>query len=61
MKITLPYYLVALFAGFVYAIVHNYYPTLPLTEEQIVWIVVAILTALNVDVTQALRARGLIA
>jgi len=60
MKISLPYYLVALFAGFVYAIVHNYYPDLPLTEAQIVWVAVAILTALNVDVINTLRVRGLV-
>lgn len=58
MKLALPYYLVALFAGFVYAVIHNYVPTLPLTNEQVLWIVLAILAALNVDVTQALRAAG---
>ncbi len=60
MKISLPYYLVALAAGFVYAVIHNYVPDLPLTEAQVIWVIIFILTALNVDVTQALRQRGLL-
>ena len=60
MRIQLPYYLVALAASFIYAVIHNYVPDLPLTQEQVVWVVVFILTALNVDVTQALRQRGLL-
>lgn len=61
MKISVPYYLVALFAAFVYAVIKNFVPDLPLTEEQVVWAVIVILAALNVDVVQALRSRGLIA
>jgi hypothetical protein len=57
-KVQLPYYLVALAAGFVYAVVKNYFPDLPLTEEQVLWAIVAILTLLNVDVTQALHKAG---
>ena len=60
MKISIPYYLVALTAGFLYAVVHNYVPALPLTNEQVLWIVLAILAVLNVDVVQALKVRGLI-
>ena len=60
MKVSLPYYLVALFAGLVYAIIKNYVPSLPLTEEQVLWAVMAILALLNVDVVQALRVRGLL-
>jgi len=60
MKISLPYYLVALFAGFAYAIIKNYAPGLPLTEEQVLWLVLAILAALNVDVVNALRVKRII-
>jgi hypothetical protein len=60
MKLSLPYYLVAMFAGLVYSIINYYVPTLPLTNEQVVWVVLSILALLNVDVTQALRARGLL-
>ena len=56
MKVSFPYYLVVLGAGFIYAVVHNYVPTLPLTNEQVLWVVLAVLAALNVDVVQALRA-----
>jgi len=60
MKISLPYYLVTLFAGFVYAIIKNYAPGLPLTEEQVLWLVIAVLTLLNVDVVNALRVQRII-
>lgn len=60
MKLSLPYYLVALFAGFLYAVVHNYVPDLPLTTEQVLWVVLAILALLNVDVVQSLKAQGLL-
>lgn len=60
MYIQIPYYLVALFAAFLYAVIYNYAPNLPLTEEQVLWLVLTILAALNVDVTQALyRGRSL--
>ena len=58
MILTVPMYLVALFAAFLYAIIENYAPGLPLTEEQVLWLVLTILAALNVDVVQALRNRG---
>ena len=60
MKVSLPYHLVALFAGLVYAVVNYYVPSLPLTTEQVLWGVMALLALLNVDVVQALRFRGLI-
>lgn len=58
MKISIPYYLVALAAGFIYAVIHNYVPDLPLTDAQVLWVVLAILAVLNVDVVQALRSNG---
>lgn len=58
MKVSIPAYLVALFVAFAYAVIHYYVPTLPLTEAQVSWVVILILTALNVDVVQALRANG---
>lgn len=58
MKLSVPVYVVALVAAFLYGLLLNIFPDLPLTQEQIQWIIVAILTALNVDVVQALRARG---
>ncbi len=58
MKISVPYYLVVLAAGFVYAVIHNYVPSLPLTNEQVLWLVIAVLTLLNVDVVQALWNKG---
>lgn len=58
MKVSVKYYLVALLAGFVYAVVKEYVPGLPLTEDQIVWAVLALLTLAGVDVVQALRQEG---
>lgn len=60
MKISVPYYIVALLAGFVYAVINYYVPDLPLTSDQVLWIIIAILAALNIDVTNALRVRGLL-
>lgn len=60
MKVSFPYYLVALVAGLIYAVIKHYVPALPLTEEQVLWAVLAILALLNVDVVQALRVRGLL-
>lgn len=60
MKVSVPYYLIALAATFVYAVIHNYVPDLPLTEEQVLWVVIAILTLLNVDVVRTLSKRGLL-
>lgn len=67
MKVSVPAYLVALFVAFLYAVIHYYVPTLPLTEEQVAWIVLVILTALGIDVAQtvvkihtALKAQGLL-
>lgn len=60
MKVSLPVYLVGLFVAFVYAVIHYYVPSLPLTEEQVMWAVVFILAALNIDVVNALRVRGLL-
>jgi hypothetical protein len=57
-KVKIPYYLVVLAAGFLYAVVKNFVPSLPLTEEQVLWAVIAILALLNVDVVTALRKVG---
>lgn len=56
MKISLPAYLVALFVSFAYAVIHYYVPTLPLTQDQVQWVVVMILTAAGVDVVNAIRS-----
>ncbi len=60
MKVSVPYYLVALLAGFVYAVVNYYVPSLPLTNDQVLWVIISVLALLNVDVVQALRVRGLL-
>ena len=56
MVLSVPVYLVTLFAAFLYAVIKNFAPDLPLTEDQVVWLVLFILAALNVDVVQALRS-----
>lgn len=58
MYLTVPMYLVALGVAFLYAIIKNFAPDLPLTEEQVLWLVLTILAALNIDVVQALRKQG---
>jgi hypothetical protein len=60
MYISVPYYLVALGAGFLYAVIYYFVPDLPLTEEQVLWLILTVLAALNVDVVQALwRGRSI--
>ena len=60
MYLTVPMYLVALGASFLYALIKYFAPDLPLEESQVVWLVITILAALNVDVVQALwRGRSL--
>jgi hypothetical protein len=59
MKVSLPVYVVGLVAAFVYGLLKFYIPTLPFTEEQVLYIIVAVLAILGVDVTQmALRTRA---
>lgn len=58
MYISIPYYIVALFVAFLYAVIKNFAPDLPLEESQVLWLVLTILAALNVDVVQALRKQG---
>ena len=60
MKVSIPVYVVALVASFVYALVKYYVPSLPFNEEQVLYVIVIVLTLLNVDVVQALRVKGLI-
>ncbi len=55
MKLSIPVYVVALVAGFVYALLKNYFPDLPLTEDQVQFIILAILTLFGVDVTAAIN------
>ena len=55
MTLSVPVYLVALLAGFIYAVVKNYWPDLPLTQEQVQYIIIAILTLAGVDVVNAIR------
>lgn len=54
MYLSVPYYLVALGASFLYAIIKNFAPDLPLEESQVLWLVLTVLALLNVDVVQAL-------
>lgn len=60
MKVSLPIYVVALFVSFVVGALKAYLPDLPITEDLVQYIILAILTALGVDVTGALRRQGLI-
>lgn len=53
--LSVPIYLVALAAAFVYAVIHNYFPDLPLTQDQVQWIIVTLLTLAGVDITNAIR------
>lgn len=60
MYLTVPMYLVALGAAFLYAVIKYFAPELPLTEDQVLWLVLTVLALLNVDVVQALwRGRSL--
>ena len=45
---------------FVYGIVKYYVPDLPFSQEQLQWVFLVVLGALGVDVTNALRVRGLL-
>lgn len=56
MKVKVSYYVVALVAGFVYALAKYYVPSLPLTEDAVLWFILAILAALNIDVVRAFKA-----
>jgi hypothetical protein len=53
--LSVPVYLVALLAGFLYAVVHYYVPSLPLTQDQVQWLIMTILTLAGVDITNAIR------
>lgn len=55
MKLSVPVYLVALAAGFVFAVVQHYFPNIPVTQDQIQWFIVTILTLAGVDVVNAIR------
>jgi hypothetical protein len=57
-KVSIPVYLVTLLCGFIAAVLKYYVPTLPITEDQIQWFIVLVLTLAGVDVTQALKAQG---
>ena len=60
MKISLPIYVVALFVSFVVGALKAYLPDLPITEDLVQYVILAILTALGVDVTNGLKVRGLL-
>lgn len=55
MKLSVPVYFVALAATFVYGLLKGFFPDLPFTTEQIMWLFLTILAALGVDVTQAVK------
>jgi len=52
MVLSVPVYLVALLALFLYAVINHYVPTLPLTQDQVQWVIVTILTLAGVDVCE---------
>lgn len=54
MYIQIPMYLVTLGAGFLFAVIKYFVPSIPVTADQIAWLILTILALLNVDVTQAL-------
>ena len=56
MKVSLPVYVVGLVAAFLYGLLKYYVPTLPFSEEQVLFVLVAILSLLHIDVVQALKA-----
>ena len=56
MKVKFPYYLVVLVVGLVYGVLKTNFPDLPFSQEAVLWVVLTVLTALNVDVVTALRA-----
>jgi small basic protein len=58
MKVSLPIYVVALFVSFVVGALKAWKPDLPITEDLVQYVILAILAALGVDVTAALRANG---
>lgn len=60
MKLSVPVYFVGLVVALVYGLLQQWFPDLPLTQDQVQWIFVIILGSLGVDVTQALRAKGLL-
>ena len=53
-KVSLPVYIVTLFATFIFGILSYYVPGFVFTPEQVLWAIVTILTLLGVDVTQTL-------
>lgn len=55
MKLSVPIWLVAIVASFVYALLKQYFPELPLTEEQVQYLIITILALAGIDVVNALR------
>ena len=55
MVLSVPIYLIALLASFVYAAIQHYVPSLPLTQDQVQWVIVTLLTLAGVDITNAIR------
>lgn len=60
MKLSLPVYVVALFVSFVVGALKAWKPDLPITEDLVQYIILAILTALGVDVVNGLKVKGLL-
>jgi hypothetical protein len=60
MKVSVPVYVVALFVAFVVGALKAWKPDLPVSAELVQYVVIAILVALNVDVVNTLRVRGLL-
>lgn len=60
MKLSVPVYVVGLVVPLVYGLLQQWFPDLPLTQDQVQWIFVTILGLLGVDVTQALKTKGLL-
>jgi branched-subunit amino acid permease len=57
-KVSIPAYVVALVVALVYGLLKNWFPELPLTQDQVQWIFVTILGLLGVDVVNALKVQG---
>lgn len=60
MKVSIPVYVVGLVVALVYGLLQQWFPDLPLTQDQVQWIFVTILALLGVDVVNALKVQGFI-
>lgn len=60
MKLSIPVYVVGLVAAFLYGLLKFYVPTLPFSVDQVLYVILAILALLHIDVVQALKSKGLL-